>query len=64
MKNSKRIFALATAGLMATTLLAGCGNGGNNDPSSVGGDDANTTNATNTMVCRCSFSRTVFLPRM
>lgn len=44
MKNSKRIFALATAGLMATTLLAGCGNGGNNDPSSVGGDDANTTN--------------------
>lgn len=44
MKNSKRIFALATAGLMATTLLAGCGNGGNNEQSSVGGDDANTTN--------------------
>ena len=44
MKNSKRIFALATAGLMATTLLAGCGNGGNNDQPSAGGDDANTTN--------------------
>ena len=27
-------------------------------------DDANTTNANNTIVCRCSFSRTVFLPRM
>ena len=44
MKNRKRIFALATAGLMATTLLAGCGNGGNDDKTpSNGGEDANTT---------------------
>lgn len=48
MKNSKRIFALATAGLMATTLLAGCGGGGNNGGSDVQGsnssnEDSNTT---------------------
>lgn len=37
MKNSKRIFALATAALMSVSLLAGCGGGGNEQPS--GGEE-------------------------
>ena len=45
MKNSKKIFALATAALMTATLFAGCGNnnGGNEQPSGNEGGDAETT---------------------
>lgn len=46
MKNSKRIFALATAGLMATTLLAGCGGGGDNDAQSNNSGDEGGATAT------------------